>query len=470
MTYRRRGALAALFFSGLLTIAAATSAAALEEIGQRPDGLSYRVVGGGASPTEAIEIWVRCPANGFDGAHPGIARLAALTVADTDAGGASLRDLARQNGGDVTVQVFPAATEIGIVVPAYLAGPAQDEMLTRVLHPTIDDKALKNAKLRMAEDLSLARAEPDIFLREQMFAHLFADGPYRDSTFGTAATLEKTTLVDVQAFLADAFRPARSIAASAGLGSLDAFGAIATSGAAIVIQGDNPIHRPLPLVASADQGQPMPRSTVRVSFAPVSLPAGTSNGVSAVALGWIGPPISDERAATAMDFLSDYLMRDGYGTCAKAFAASQANATFDGQFITLQDPGILFAGVWGAGLDRQRAATTIRAEVQRVVDAEIPGPEFAQAVIAFRAHLLHDMDGPQPLADNVGWYFAQGAPAYTPAELMSGTGDYDAAAKSLTPAFVHATARRYLSSDPALVTSPDSAGSIALSILTQGAR
>jgi hypothetical protein len=138
-----------------------------------------------------------------------------------------------------------------------------------------------------------------------------------------------------------------------------------------------------------------------------------------------------------MDFLSDYLMRDGFGTAAIALASTQPHAIFDGQFITLQNPGIMFAGAWGAGLDSRRAVEAIRAAVQRVVDAPLSDAEFAQASIAFQTHLLHDMDGPQSIADNVGWYFAQGASAY-------------------------------LSREPAIVTSPDAAGSVAWIATQQG--
>ncbi len=464
MTYRPRGALAALFCS-LLLVAAASSAACASsdsasnfaESGTQADGLTYRIIGGGASPTEAIEVWFRCPADGYDGARPGIARLAALAIAEDDHGGASLRDIAIASGGELTVQVFPAATEIGMVVPAYLSGAVQEAVLMRIFHPSVDDKAIKSAKLRLAEQISLAGLEPDVYLRERTFATIFSDGPYLASTFGTAATLDAATLTDVQSYIGAAFQPANAIAASAGLGSMDAYGAIATFGPA---HQDNPVM----------QSQLPPHSSVRKSFAPVALPVDTSTDVHAVALGWVGPPISDERAATAMDFLSDYLMRDGYGTAAQAIAKAQPRAAFDGQFITLRDPGVMFAGVWGAGLDRRAAVASIRAAVQRVVDAPLSDAEFAQASIAYRTHLLHDMDGPQSIADNLGWYFAQGAPEYTPVDMIFGTGSYASAADSLNAGFVHDIARRYLSTEPAMVTSPDAGGSVAWIASRQGDR
>jgi predicted Zn-dependent peptidase len=468
MTYTSRGAVAALFCSVLLVAATSNGARAssdaasqLAESGTQADGLTYRIIGGGASPTEAIEVWFRCPADGYDGARPGIARLAALAIAEDDHGGASLRDIALASGGDLTVQVFPAATEIGMIVPAYLSGAAQVAVLTRIFHPSVDDKAIKSAKLRLAEQISLAGLEPDVYLRDRMFAAIFSDGPYLVSTFGTAATLDAATLTDVQSYIGAAFQPANAIAASAGLGSMDAYGAIATFGP--VLQSGT--------AATVVGGMPVPPSSVRKSFAPVTLPVDSSTtDVHAVALGWVGPPITDERAATAMDFLSDYLMRDGYGTAAQAIAKTQPHATFDGQFITLRNPGVMFAGVWGPGLDRRAAVESIRAAVQRVVDAPLSDADFAQASIAYRTHLLHDMDGPQSIADNLGWYFAQGAPDYTPVDMMFGAGAYDDAASSLSAGFVHDIARRYLSSEPAVVTPPDAGGSVAWIAPQQGDR
>jgi predicted Zn-dependent peptidase len=474
MTYSLRGALAALFCSLLLVAVAPETARAsndaassLDQTGKRLDNLTYRIIGGGASPTEAIEVWFRCPSDGYDGTKPGIARLAALAIAEDDHGGASLRDIAIASGGQLTVQVFPAATEIGMIVPAYLSGAAQVALLTRIFHPTVDDKAIKNAKLRLAEQISLAGLEPDVYLRERTFSAIFADGPYGDSTFGTAATLDAATLGDVQSFITRGFEQGNALAASAGLGSLDAYGAIATSGPT----AEESRTLSASTATSRVFGYPVPHSTVRASFAPVALPVDTSTTeVHAVALGWVGPPISDERAATAMDFLSDYLMRDGYGTAAQAIAKAQPRSAFDGQFITLRDPGVMFAGVWGAGLDRRAAAASIRAAVQRLVDAPLSDAEFSQASIAFRTHLLHDMDGPQSIADNLGWYFAQGAPEYTPVDMIFGAGAYETAASSLTSGFVHDIARRYLSSEPAIVTSPDASGSVAWIPSRQGDR
>ena len=431
--------------------------------GQRNDGLTYRVIGGGASPTEAVEIWLRCPANGYDGQHPGIARLAALSIVEAKAHGFSLRDLARDNGGAVAIQVFPAVTEIGIVVPAYLAGAAQAAVLSDVFHPQIDDAAFKNGKLRLAEELAIAATQPDNQLRERLFGVMFSGGPYSSSTYGSAADVAAATLGETQSFVSQAYVPANGIAASAGLGGSDALGEIVTSalGEVVTLGTARAATGPVP----AESGARLPVSTLRAAFKPVTLPSGATRGVSAVALGWPGPPIADERAATAMDFLSDYLMSDTTGTVTKALTAAQPNAQFDGQFITLENPGIMFAGVWGVDVDRQTAVDVIRAAAKRVVDAELSDSAFAQAELAYRAHLLHDMSTPQSLADNLGWYFGQGAPAYTPAALMLGAGDYMTSADSLTPAYVHDIARRYLSAEPAMVTLPESSGSVAMHLI-----
>jgi predicted Zn-dependent peptidase len=469
MQHTRRATVAALL---LVLIAAAPQAsraatavqpaqsfaAATDTAGQRTDGLTYRVIGGGASPTEAVEIWLRCPANGYDGQHPGIARLAALSIVESKAHGFSIRDIARDNGGAVAIQVFPAATEIGIVVPAYLAGAAQEALLSDVLHPQLDDAAFKDGKLRLAEELAIAATQPDNQLGERLFGVMFSGGPYSSSTYGSATDIASATIGETQSFASQAYLPSNAIAASAGLGGSDALGEIVTSGSSAGA------------TSPAPSGPRLPASTLRTTFAPATLPSGVTHGVSAVALGWPGPAISDERAATAMDFLSDYLMSETTGTVTKALTAAQPNSQFDGQFITLENPGIMFAGIWGEDLDRQAAVDMIRAAAKRVVDAQLSDAEFARAELAYRTHLLHDMSTPQSLADNLGWYFAQGAAAYTPAALMLGNGDYLSSADSLTPAYVHDIARRYLTAEPAMVTLPETNGSVAFRAgMTEGA-
>ena len=51
-------------------------------------------------------------------------------------------------------------------------------------------------------------------------------------------------------------------------------------------------------------------------------------------LAWTGPPIADERAATALDFVADYLFRDETGVVSKALDPT-GDAYVNGQFITL---------------------------------------------------------------------------------------------------------------------------------------
>jgi zinc protease len=62
------------------------------------------------------------------------------------------------------------------------------------------------------------------------------------------------------------------------------------------------------------------------------------------------------------------------------------------------------------------------------------------------------MDSPEGLADNYGWYFVQGLPAYSPSATDAGLdGDYFSVAATLTPDFVRDVARRYLGAQPATI-------------------
>src|ERR1700724_1798405 len=103
MMHRRRGELAALFLSGLIAGSSALSSAAdSTELAPGesvlPDGLTTQVHKATASGAVALEVWIRCPANGWSSSQPGIARLTALAAVGAKPGGTSLRDAVRVAG------------------------------------------------------------------------------------------------------------------------------------------------------------------------------------------------------------------------------------------------------------------------------------------------------------------------------------------------------------------------------------
>jgi predicted Zn-dependent peptidase len=76
---------------------------------------------------------------------------------------------------------------------------------------------------------------------------------------------------------------------------------------------------------------------------------------------------------------------------------------------------------------------------------------FEAARRRFIYHILSDSETPAAQADTYGWYAVEGDPAYAPGEDGM-AGRYLSAAEALTPAFVAATAAKYLNRPGASVT------------------
>ena len=387
------------------------------------------------SPTAALEVWIVSPADGYGTSTPGIARLTALGIVATKVDGQSLRDIVREAGGQLMISVFPSSTEISILAPGNAAGPLAQALLARVLHPAIDDAGFRDAKLRLAEQQAVASTDPDVLLRDAIFGGLFAGGPFRASTYGAPTVLKELGLADAQSYAVAAYVPANEIVVAVG-GGLDE--------AALSAQ----IAQAAP---SAARSQAMPAST-RSQPQSTALNGGLAD-TGGVALGWAGPAVSDERMSTAMDFISDYLTRPDYGLAAKAIAADDPRADFNGQFITLRDTGIFYMTVAAGKRSPDATIAAINEAMAPLLRGPLSKPEFDRALAAFRVHTLRDTQTPEEMADNYGWYFSQGAPAYAPAATdMTLSSDYYSQAAALTPDIVFEAAKTYLSVKPVIAT------------------
>ncbi|MBV8082906.1 MAG: insulinase family protein [Candidatus Eremiobacteraeota bacterium] len=418
------------------------------------DGLTIAVRRATLSPTAALEVWIVSPSDGYGASAPGVARLAALSIVATKVDGLSLRDVVRDAGGQLMVSIFPSSTEISVLAPGNAAPQLAQALFSRVLHPSIDDAGLRDARLRLAEQQAVASAEPDVVLRDGLFNQLFSDGPFHASTYGGPDTLRGLSLADAQTFAAKAYVPANEIAVAVG-GSLDETALAGTITAA---------------APAAAQTSAQPSSA---HAAPQSAPfnAGFADA-GGVGLAWMGPPVGDERTSTAMDFISDYLTRPGYGLVAKAVADADPSADFNGQFITLRDAGIFYVTVSGGKRSADAMSAVIRAAMKPLLDGPMPQADFTRALAAFRTHTLRDTQTPEELADNYGWYFAQGAPAYAPAATdMALSGDYYDQAAALTPQAVYDAAKTYLGAKGVTATvAPRPATPATTSMLDGGAR
>jgi predicted Zn-dependent peptidase len=386
-----------------------------------------------SSPTAALQVWVRCPSDGYGAPRPGIARLTAMALVSRKVRGSSLRDEVRTHGGEITVSVFPTASEISVEVPAYVAPPLASSLVDAVRRPRLERQAFDEAKLFLAAQQVQSTALADLSLRDALFAQLFTSGPFHYSTYGDVKTLRTLSLAEAQSFAAAAYVPGNELIV--GVGDVDSRD-FARRAAALALQAAS--APPIPHSARAQY----PRTAVQLGAA----------GPPGLALGWFGPPINDQRAATAMDFLSDYLTRPHYGLIAKAVEAQLPDAAFNGQFITLQDAGVFYFSVAGAQVDASALSAKAQPALDAVRKAPLADAQFAQAIDAFITHMLRDTQTPRQLADNFGWYFTQGAAAYTPSAAGSALkGLYYQQAVALTPQFVYQTAQKYLSAAPAVV-------------------
>ncbi len=384
--------------------------------GALPHGGDYVIERDDTIGAAAIDLWFRAPGAGYDNMSPGIARLAAtaVTAAPLESG-KSLVALVRGVGGRITISAYPDIVGVSATVPAAAARRVVTAMTSAFFSPAFDDASLKTAQRDMAVLGVQKRYSTDQTLHDALFEHLFSGGAAHYSPIpDTVSDLTKITLPEVTKFAARAFRSANSTLALAGNVDASAIEAV-TAGTAGT--PDAPID-------SQRAGEPSANAVVTAA-------------VSGNGLAWFGPPIADEKSATALDFVADYLFRDGTGVVSKTLDPS-GDAYVNAQFITLHDPGVMLVTVGGGN-----AATTAQGVVRAIESLQQPLDDrtFTAARNAFFYHLSSDIQGPQEQADNLGWYASEGNGSYAPSVADS---SYWKAAAALDPQFVASVVKRYL--------------------------
>lgn len=363
----------------------------------------------------AIDVWFRAPGSGYGDATPGLARLSATAAAAAKLeSGVSLSDFVKRVGGRLTINVYPDIVGISVTVPASAARRTVAALSAAYFSPAIDESALKTAQRDMAM-LSVSRKYlSDDLLHDALFAQLFASGaehypPLPDSV----PEMARISLVDVQSFAKTAFRSANATVTLAGAVDQSLLDAIVPGANG---SPDVPGH-------AATANDPAAISTI-------------SGSVTGVGIAWTGPPIADERSATAMDFIADYLFRDETGVLAKPLALGDTYVS--GQFITLHDPGVMLVTIGGSNAETERDAVL---DAIGALGKPMDSAKFAAAREAFLYHIASETQLPVQQADNLGWYAAEGNAKYAPSDSKS---TYWAAARSLDPEFVASVVRRYL--------------------------
>lgn len=424
-----KAALAAAFsIFGLLPAAAAAPIAPVNAFasGALPGGGQYVINHTDAAPVAAIALWYRAPATGFDATGvPGLGRLAAATVAGSaPITGTPLGRYIGELGGRIAISSFPDSVAISALVPAENAASVVHAMTVSFFAPVVTADGLKLAQRDVGEEAFFRQFNAEQTIDDALAGALFRDGPAHYPSLGPSADVSKVTLDRVKAYAERAFRPSNAV--------LVVTGAVDASVVSTAVPG-----RP----GTARDAEPQ----LEAHLVPQPQPIATTGVETGQGLGWVGPAISAEREATALDFISDYLFRSDTGMVQRAVAATKS--TVSGKFVTYHDPGVLLVTISGGDVAATRklvddALTNIRKPLDKST--------FTAARDAFLYHMLSDIQTPGGMADTLGWYTVEGNQTYAPG-AGGATSRYLAVAGSLTPAFVAQTVTKYLGRPGAVV-------------------
>jgi predicted Zn-dependent peptidase len=356
---------------------------------------------------------------------PGLGRLAAAAIAASQPiTGTSLGAFVGGTGGRIAVSAYPESVAISILVPASQAVETVRALTRAYFAPVLAEAGLTLAKRDHVAEAANRFELPQAAIEQALYGVLFAAGPAKYPTYGDAGAIAALSLAQVRSYAERAFRPANAVLVLAGALDERALGAAipGREGAAPGVEPPQPERLAV--------GARLERRGAEPGFG----------------LAWGGPPIADERAATALDFVADRLFAQDTGTVQRAVRGS--TTSINGTYVTFHDPGVFIVSASGGDI----------AAAQRAVDAGLEAvraplePEvFAAARRTFTFHILSDQQTPSGLADTYGWYSVEGNPAYAPGDGGL-SGRYLSVANALTPESVAATVRRYLGGDGAKVT------------------
>jgi predicted Zn-dependent peptidase len=387
-------------------------------------------------PTAAIELWFRAPGGGYSNATPGISRLAlAAIAASSPPHGTSLAQSITRIGGSLAINVYPDIAMIGVSVPSSQAATVIRALTKTYFAPDITSDGLKTALRDGAIDAAELQFDPDRLLQDALFSRIFNAGPAHLAPQPLSTRdLMQISQADVKAFAARAFRQQNAFLTIAG-------------GVAPGILSDAYTQG-----ASAGSG---PDAPIDSTLSNAAVDATQSAQVGGFGVAWIGPPIADPKAATAMDFIADYLYDGDHGTVATALRGKKTDTLLSGQFITLHNPGVLLVTASGS---RSEDVRSMILDAASAMQTPLDAKTFAAARNAFEYHIMMQTQTPVSRADNFGWYAAEGNPAYAPGDTSQ---QYLKAIESLNPGYVADVARKYLQ-HPAvlrLLAAPSSSGS-----------
>ncbi|MFN2448870.1 MAG: insulinase family protein [Candidatus Baltobacteraceae bacterium] len=401
-----------------IALAAAVSGAT-QLTGALPGGSQYIMHRDTAAATAAIELWYRAPSAGYDNASPGIARLtiAALAVSARPHG-SSLAEIVKRSGGYLSIDVYSDIAMIGANVPSWQAPAVLKALTSTYFSPAITDAGLKAALRDSTIVAAQQQYDAPQVLQNALFERLFAAGAAHYAPVpSTQAAFSKIAPQDLRAFAARALREQNAVLSIAGNVDAGILANIPRLSAAQAAPADPPFDS-TPSGAAVD--------------ATVAAP------VAGLGIAWLGPPIADAKAATAMDFIADYLFDPSYGALASALQQTNGDLFISGQFITLHRPGVLIATIGGANANAARAQVL---QAAAAMSKPLEGKVFEAARNAFVYRILAESQTPASHADNAGWYAVEGDAGYAPGDESR---RYLHIANSLDAAYVASVAAQYL--------------------------
>jgi predicted Zn-dependent peptidase len=410
-----RAAVSAALLVGCVASAAGAQSAGTQSAapatGTLPGGVAYELRPDPAQSGAAVSLWYRAPAGGFEEpATPGLSRLAATTVsASAPISGTPLAQLVERYGGRLSVAAYPGSVAVTALVPPDRVSQTVRAMTADYFAPVVTAAGFAVAQGDVREDTLLRSVEPDA-IENALGAALFASGPFHDGTIPTAA-LGDVTVARVRAFAERAFRPANAILILTGNVDAAALRSIAARSGDTSVAAPEPAAAPAPAPPTADT-EPLRRTGL----------------ISGTGLGWLGPPIADESAATALDFVADALFAPKTGAVAKALIGRKAAVT--GKFVTYHAPGVFLVTITG---DDAAAARPFVEQAVAAAATPMSAAAFEAARAAFVYRLLASTATPADAADTYGWYAVEGDAAYAPAE-GGFRGRYFSLAAALAPA------------------------------------
>ena len=384
---------------------------------QLPNGSALILRRDATLPMVAIELWFRAPSIGFRSPVIGLSRYAATAIAASSQGRSpSIGQLIKGLGGRFTISANADAVSVAASIPAQSERKVLRALTTAYFTPTLSPQSMRSALREVAIAGAQQQLDPQATLHDALFSQLFISGPAHYATVpASASALTRVSLSELKSFAARAFRSTNAILTVAG-------------------------YAPENLAASVAGRAARPSMENPVDSTPAQAPSATTRtyGEDAIGLAWLGPPIRDVKAATALDFIADYLFRIDTGTVERLSRDDAADSFVSGQFVTLHDPGVMVVEMAGRQIDRLQAHVE---DQLAQIKHPLSQPAFDAARTAFEYHILSDTESPLAMADNFGWYAVEGDPLYAPSDDGA---KYLQAAQSLDPGYIARVAQQYL--------------------------